>query len=470
MRKRMILLFMGLLLLFVAGCSEQTGGSKQKQVASKEIDQETVKEHNREPVHTYDVVYTLEEKLSLIFDRVLAKDEILPILDQLDTYDIKATFFGSEEQLKEYPEAVEEIIARGHMIENHAFSGKDIEDMDNEELFYQIEQVNEQITIHTGTSANYIYLKGRVEHEKVNAVAGKLGMDGVIHYSSRLTEQDDKERLKLDARRAVARGGIIALNPKEADVLSYFIEAVEDVDFTFVTLNELIDLDKERKPFEEIPGAEAIQMNANMNAEEPVLHEREETEQKEVALTFDDWASEAVVLEVLNLLDRYEIQSTFYLKTNRVHQNPNLARLLVERGHEVANHTHSHYDSTEITMEELQEDVYEAHQIITEAIQEQPTLYFRPPFGRIDDASAQAIAAMGFEALGLYDLSSYDWNEEYTEQDVIDRVMTGVQPGSVIVMHILDNIHTPSVLEDVIVALQEEGYEFVLTSDWIEEK
>jgi len=47
--------------------------------------------------------------------------------------------------------------------------------------------------------------------------------------------------------------------------------------------------------------------------------------------------------------------------------------------------------------------------------------------------------------------------------------MSNVQPGSVIVMHILDDIHTPSVLDDVIEALQEEGYEFVLTSEWIEE-
>src|SRR5699024_10512138 len=200
---------------------------------------------------------------------------------------------------------------------------------------------------------------------------------------------------------------------------------------------------------------------------EPYLHYQEETDKKEVALTFDDWASEGVVLEVLDILDTYDIQSTFYIKTSNVRKNPNLARLLIERGHEVANHSHSHLDSTTLSTEELQQDVYQAHKIITEAIQEQPTLYFRPPFGRIDDESARSITAMGFEALGMYDISSYDWNEEYTEADVIERVMTNVQPGSVIVMHILDDIHTPSVLSDLIESLQKEGYEFVLTSDWI---
>lgn len=35
--------------------------------------------------------------------------------------------------------------------------------------------------------------------------------------------------------------------------------------------------------------------------------------------------------------------------------------------------------------------------------------------------------------------------------------MTRVQPGSVIVMHILNDIHTPEVLPDVIEALQDDG-------------
>jgi len=46
--------------------------------------------------------------------------------------------------------------------------------------------------------------------------------------------------------------------------------------------------------------------------------------------------------------------------------------------------------------------------------------------------------------------------------------MTNIQPGSVIVMHILNDIHTPDVLPDLIEEITDEGYEFVLTSDWLE--
>jgi peptidoglycan/xylan/chitin deacetylase (PgdA/CDA1 family) len=476
MRKLTLFILTSTFLLFLIGCEEETVSSEEdeKVVASNEVSQEAkdvvIEEYDGEPVDTYDVIYTLDEVLSLTFDRVLSKEELTPLLDKLDEYQIEATFFGSTEQLKMNPEAVEEIVKQGHQIENHALYGMDMEILNYDDIYRLIKLTNDQIESMTGKQANYVYMNSKKEYDDVNAVADQLGMSGVINHSSKLkSDKDDEEKLRKDMKQAIALGGILSMNPEDADIIPNLMEAVEEVNFNFVLLDDLLDLDEERKPFEEIAGADAIQVNPDMANVEPFLHYQEETDKKEVALTFDDWASEAVVLEVLNILDRYDIQSTFYLKTENVSKNPNLARLLIERGHEVANHTHSHLDSTTISPEELQEDVYESHKIITEAIQEQPTLYFRPPFGKIDEQSARAITAMGFDALGMYDLSSYDWNEEYTKEDVINRVMTKVQPGSVIVMHILDGIHTPGVLEDVILSLQEEGYEFVRTSDWVEE-
>lgn len=378
----MLIILTTMFLFVLLGCEEETVVSEEAEEVDQEAKDVIIEEYDGEPVDTYDVVYTLDEVLSLTFDRVLPKEELTPLLDKLDEYEIKATFFGSVEQLEMNPEAVEEIASRGHKIENHALYGMDLEALD---------------------------------YDDVNTIAAQLGMSGVINHSSKLNGDNyDEEKLRKDMRQAIARGGILSMNPEDADAIDYLMEAADEVNFEFVSLDELIELDQVRKSFEEIPGADAIQVNPDLTNVEPFLHDQQETDKKEVALTFDDWASEAVVLEVLDILDEYDIQSTFYVKTQNVQKNPNLARLLIERGHEVANHTHSHYDLTTISPEELQEDVYQAHKIITAAIQEQPTLYFRPPFGRIDDPSARAIAAMGFDALGMYDLSSYDWNEEYT--------------------------------------------------------
>lgn len=426
-----------------------------------------IEKYDGEPVNTYDVVYTLDEVLTLTFDGILAKEEMAPVLDALDAHQITATFFASPEQLELYPEGAAEITGRGHKFGNHGLYGMNLDALDYEEIHQRIKQTNEDIEEFTGESPKYVHVQND-ENEDVNKIAAQLDMSGVITPVSELASSDDEGKNIRNSKKAIARGGVLSLSPKDADMIPYLAEAVNEVDFSFVSVDELLEIDRGREDFAEIEGSDAIQINTDIWNTPPSLHYQQPTDQREVALTFDDWASEATVLEVLDILDEYGIQSTFYLKTQDVEENPNLARLLIERGHEVANHTHSHPDTTTVTPEELQEDVYHAHQIITEAIQEQPQLYFRPPFGRTNDESAHAIAAMGYEAIGMYDLSSYDWNEDYTEEDVVNRVMTNVQPGSVIVMHILDDIHTPSVLDDVIESLQADGYEFVLTSEWLE--
>ncbi|WP_249869118.1 polysaccharide deacetylase family protein [Oceanobacillus saliphilus] len=472
MRKNLFLVLTGLILVILTGCGRTIAETEKDVLKSTNLIEETNAEGkpNRKLADTYDVVYTLDEVMTLVFEQILPVDETIQLLDMLDKYEIKATFFGSSEQLEMNPEAAEEIIKRGYQIENHAFYEMDLKELDYDDVYRLIKETNDIIETITGQQAKYVYVNSKKEYDDIHAVADEFAMSGVINYSSKInfSDPEDERKIREEMRNAIARGGILAMNPDHMNAIPYLMEAVDEVDYNFVLLDDLIDLDQGRKPFAEIPGADAIQVNPNMEGIEPFLHYQEKTDRREVALTFDDWASEAVVLEVLDILDKYNIQSTFYLKAKTIHKNPNLARLLIERGHEVANHTYSHLDSTTISPEELQNDVYKAHKIITEAIQEQPTLYFRPPFGRIDDQSAQAIAAMGFQALGMYDISSYDWNSEYSKEDVINRVMTNVQPGSVIVMHILNDIHTPGVLEDVILSLQAEGYEFVLTSDWIE--
>jgi len=479
LKKKYIKLFVYFIIAtFLIGCEKDTGLTEATaEIKSDETVQTEdgvqdfiIEQFEGTPVNTYDVIYTLDEIISLTFDRILPKNELIPLLDALDEYKIQATFFGSLEQLVLNPEAVNEILQRGHDIENHALYKMNVKSLTYEDIYRLIKVTNEQIEIMTGNKPKYVQLKVKKSYENVNRVAAQLDMSGVINYSYQLRglKTDDEKRIKDYMRRAVARGGIISMDPADAHAIPFLIEAVKKVDFDFVSLDDLLARDQKRKTFTEIEDHDAIKKNLDFTNVEPFLHVQEQTDKKEVALTFDDWASEEVVLEVLDILDKYNIQSTFYLKTQIVRENPNLARLLIERGHEVANHSHSHQDSTNLSSEELQEDVYKAHKIITEAIQEQPKLYFRPPFGKIDDKSAQAIAAMGFEALGMYDVSSYDWNADYTEEDVIERVMSRVKPGSVIVMHILNDIHTPNVLPDIIEALLDEGYSFVPTSKWLE--
>ena len=61
-----------------------------------------------------------------------------------------------------------------------------------------------------------------------------------------------------------------------------------------------------------------------------------------VAITIDDGPDPEVTGPVLDLLDEHAARATFFCIGERVERYPALARTIVRRGHEIANHTYGH--------------------------------------------------------------------------------------------------------------------------------
>ncbi|MNN36910.1 Peptidoglycan-N-acetylglucosamine deacetylase [compost metagenome] len=110
-----------------------------------------------------------------------------------------------------------------------------------------------------------------------------------------------------------------------------------------------------------------------------------------------------------------------------------------------------------------------AHQVITEAIQEQPVMLFRPPTGVVDDERAKAIAAVGYPEIAMYDVTTLDWDASNSADDIVNKIMESTGKGSVILLHMLDDIHTIEALPRVLEGLKSKGYTFVKMSELIKE-
>ena len=68
-------------------------------------------------------IYSVERadnRVAISFDAAWGGDKTLPILDILDEYGVKTTFFVVDIWVKRFPELVKEIAARGHEIGNHS--------------------------------------------------------------------------------------------------------------------------------------------------------------------------------------------------------------------------------------------------------------------------------------------------------------------------------------------------------------
>ncbi|QDP99964.1 polysaccharide deacetylase family protein [Lysinibacillus fusiformis] len=460
-----------LVAFFLAGCQSTTPVDPIQPIDSS-IE---IKEHDGTMSDVISHAGIISPEVALTFNGLADNETMQRLLNVLDQFDMKATFFLEGMRVAQEPVLVKDILARGHEIENGTLTFPDMKDLDYEETFKEIFLANQVFEEQLGYTPHYVRSRSGDATDNMRLATEALNMKGVVESSINPSDRNMQSAQEIIdyIGRFLNSGSVIHLNtyinPAIVDVIPLLAQLTDEKGYTMTTLTKMMEKQYQVKSLEEIDGYDAIQLNPDYENVKPNIFYRKNTSKKEIALTFDDWASEERIKEVLDVLGKFNIKSTFFLIGKGVEKNPQLARLILEQGHEVASHSYNHVDVTTMTPEDLQEDVMKAHRALTHALQESPLLYFRPTQGVIDDKSAKTIAATGVKSIAMYDIASFDWNLDYTAQDIYNRVISKAAPGKVVVMHILDGTKTVEALPLIIEQLQSEGYSFTKMSTWIEE-
>lgn len=459
-----------LIILFLAGCQSATQETIHPIDSSIEV-----KKSDGSQSEVISHANIVVPKVSLTFNGLADNDTMKLLLTKLDESNMKATFFLDGMRVAQEPELVKDILKRGHEVQNGTLTFPDISTLNYEQTYEEIMLTNQIFEEHLGYTPKFVRSRSGDVTDNMRLAAKALDMKAVIGLSINPLDRKMQSAQELInyISKYIDRGSIIHLNtyinPAIIDAIPLLAQLAKERQYTITTLSDLLDERYLTKSVEEIAGYDAVSPNLNYEQVKPNLYYRKETTKKEIAITFDDWAHEKRVKEVLDVLRKYNIKSTFFLIGSGVEKNPQLAKMIVEEGHEVASHSYYHLDVTKMTPEELQADLVKAHQALTYALQEPPLLYFRPAQGIMDERTAKIITAAGIKTIAMYDIASFDWNLDYSAQDIYDRVISRVAPGKVIVMHILDGTNTVEALPLIIEKLLEDGYSFSKMSTWIEE-
>lgn len=476
-KKRPLLKAGGFIMAFsilLAGYSSGTGKGSEGQIVEKPT--EVVEKYTGEKSLELPFVYTAKKELSLTFNGMGDKDTMAKLLEQLDKYKVKATFFLPGIRVAEEPDIAAAILAGGHEIENNTLNQLDLNKLDYEQIYKEVKLANDVIEENTGSRPKYVRTRSGDYPEDLPLVAAQLGLKAVVSYNINPKDRDMQSAKEIGdyVKRYIHRGGIISLNtdinPEVIASIPYIAAAADEIGYKLVTLDELVSRGGVRKPAEQVPGYDAARLNSDYKTAKYRLIYQVDTPKKHIALTFDDWGSDKTVTKILDILAEKGVHATFFLRAKGVETNPNLARAMVEEGHDVANHSYSHPVVTSLTADELQKDIVKAHQVITDAIQEQPVMLFRPPTGVVDDERAKAIAAVGYPDIAMYDVTMLDWDASNSADDIVKGALAQTKPGSVILLHMLDDIHTIEALPRVIDSLESKGYTFVKMADLIKEQ
>lgn len=459
-----------LIILFLAGCQTATQETIHPIDSSIEV-----KKSDGSKSDVISHANIVVPKVSLTFNGLADNDTMKLLLTKLDESNMKATFFLDGMRVAQEPELVKDILKRGHEVQNGTLTFPDVSTLNYEQTYEEIMLTNQIFEEHLGYTPKFVRSRSGDVTDNMRLAAKALDMKAVIGLSINPLDRKMQSAQELInyISKYIDRGSIIHLNtyinPAIIDAIPLLAQLAKEREYTITTLSDLLDERYLTKSVEEIAGYDAVSPNLNYEQVQPKLYYRKETTKKEIAITFDDWAHEKRVKEVLDVLRKYNIKSTFFLIGSGVEKNPQLAKMIVEEGHEVASHSYYHLDVTKMTPEDLQADLVKAHQALTYALQEPPLLYFRPAQGIMDERTAKIITVAGIKTIAMYDIASFDWNLDYSAQDIYDRVISRVAPGKVIVMHILDGTNTVEALPLIIEKLLEDGYSFSKMSTWIEE-
>ncbi|MED3786725.1 polysaccharide deacetylase family protein [Peribacillus frigoritolerans] len=192
------------------------------------------------------------------------------------------------------------------------------------------------------------------------------------------------------------------------------------------------------------------------------LTDNVETNEKVVALTFDDGPSKNVN-EILPLLAKYDVKATFFLIGNEIEKYPEEAGKIAEAGHQIGNHTYSHRRMVFKSPSYIKEEIEKTDKLIQNAGYK-GEIDVRPPNGK-------KIIGLPYY-LNKNDRETITWDLEpdsyyTTASDKVKYVKESIKPGSIILMHPMydDTGKELQAIEGILRELTNEGYTFVTVNE-----
>lgn len=193
------------------------------------------------------------------------------------------------------------------------------------------------------------------------------------------------------------------------------------------------------------------------------------TEQKSIALTFDDGPDQVGTKEIINILDDYNIPATFFLVGNSIDSHPDIMNMIRDGGHIAANHSWSHKRPTDITISDMITEVDKANHALDSYIKEDKKL-FRPPYGLVTPDQMEILNIYSYTVIS-WSVDSMDWYFE-DAASIVECVVRAAHPGAIVLMHSAggksNRRATIEALPTIIEILSEEGYKFVTIKELLD--
>ncbi len=194
------------------------------------------------------------------------------------------------------------------------------------------------------------------------------------------------------------------------------------------------------------------------------VYRRVSTEEKVIALTFDDGPHPRVTNEILDLLAEYDAKATFFVIGKNLELYSDTARRAVAEGHELGNHTYTHPHLSGLGAGAVEGELQKNAALI-ERLLGVSSVLFRPPEGSCKTEMLSVVEKNGYSTV-LWDVDTRDWSGVSAEA-ITKNVIKNAREGSIVLFHdyVGRECHTVAALKEILPRLSAAGYRFVTVSE-----
>ena len=186
----------------------------------------------------------VDKNLMTLTINVAWGEEYLPqMLDTLDEYNVKATFFFIGRWVEKFPDLTKEIKERGHELGNHGFRHLHPKKLSKEKLINLIKENEKLISKTTGYKTDLFAPPYGEVDDRIVKVAGEVGYKTIMWTIDTIDWQ--RPNSEVIVNRVVSKaqkGGIVLMHPTKptAKALPRVIKDLQ-TDYKLVTVSQLLE-------------------------------------------------------------------------------------------------------------------------------------------------------------------------------------------------------------------------------------
>ena len=186
-------------------------------------------------------------------------------------------------------------------------------------------------------------------------------------------------------------------------------------------------------------------------------------ENKNVSIMINVYWGSEYILDILDVLDKYNVKTTFFVGGSWVEKNSDLLLEINARGHEIGNHGYFHKDHNKLDYNGNYNEIEPNNLIIEKYLGIKPIL-FAPPSGAYNKITVEVANALNMKTI-MWSKDTIDWRDKNTDL-IIRRATNNIQNGDLILAHPTKN--TLEALPSILKIYRDSGFNVVPVSKNIE--